>query len=55
MAPNSMVGLIIHLYFVSWPMINNSTSYDRILYSILMCFHPCSNKIFHYINQHDDL
>jgi hypothetical protein len=31
---------IIHLYFVPWPMIDNSTSYDMIMYSTLMCFHP---------------
>jgi hypothetical protein len=30
---------IIHLYFVPWPMINNLTNYDRIMYSTLMCFH----------------
>ncbi len=51
---NSVVGLIIHLYFVPWHMINNSTSCDRIIYSTLMCFYPCGNKIFDYINQHDD-
>ncbi len=31
---------IIHLYFVPWLMIDNPTSCDKIMYSILMCFHP---------------
>ncbi len=29
----------IHLYFVPWPMIDNPTSCDRIMYSSLI-FHP---------------
>jgi hypothetical protein len=35
-------------------MINNSTSCDMILYFTSTCFYPCGNKIFDYINQHDD-
>jgi hypothetical protein len=31
---------IIHLYFVPWLMIDNSTSYNMIMYSTLVCFHP---------------
>jgi hypothetical protein len=31
---------IIHLYFVPWPMIDNPTSYDMIMYSTLIYFHP---------------
>jgi hypothetical protein len=30
---------IIDLYFVPWPMIDNPTNYDKIMYSTLMCFH----------------
>jgi hypothetical protein len=30
---------IILLYFVPWPMIDNLTSCDKIMYSTLMCFH----------------
>jgi hypothetical protein len=36
---------IIHLYFVPLPMINNSTSCDKIVYSTLVCFH--SKHAFH--------
>jgi len=34
---------IIHLYFVPLPMINNLTSYDKIMYSTLVCFQPIIN------------
>jgi hypothetical protein len=30
----------IHLYFAPWPIIDNPTSSDKIMYSTLMCFHP---------------
>jgi hypothetical protein len=30
---------IIHLHFIPWPMIDNPTSCDRIMYSSLI-FHP---------------
>ncbi len=29
---------IIHLYFVPWPLIDNLTSCDMIMYSTSMCF-----------------
>jgi hypothetical protein len=31
---------IIHLYFVPWPMIDNLTNCDNVMYSTLVCFHP---------------
>jgi hypothetical protein len=30
----------IHLYFFPWPMIDNPTRYDVVMYSTLVCFHP---------------
>jgi hypothetical protein len=30
---------IIHSYFVPWPMIDNPTSCDKIMYPTLVCFH----------------
>ncbi len=32
------LSYIIHLYFVPWPLIDNPTSCDMIMYSTLMCF-----------------
>jgi hypothetical protein len=29
-----------HSYFVPWPMIDNPTNCDMIMYSTLKCFHP---------------
>jgi hypothetical protein len=47
---------IIHLYYVPWPMIDNPTSYDKIMYSTLMCFHPLiimnMNEFINH-NEHD--
>ncbi len=34
------------LYFVPWPMTDNPTSCDKIMYSTLVCFHPREWVIF---------
>jgi hypothetical protein len=38
----SFFSHIIHLYFVTWPMIDNPTSCGRIMYFALKCFHLSS-------------
>jgi hypothetical protein len=47
---------IIQLYYVPWPTIENPTSYDKIMYSTFMCFHPLivmnMNEFINH-NEHD--
>jgi len=40
---------IIHLYFVPWPMIDNPTSCDKIMYSTLVCFYLNNPKFSKFI------
>jgi hypothetical protein len=40
---------IIHLHFAPWPMIDNPTKCDRIMYSTLMSLHPMVIRIFMFI------